>query len=453
VVDAALAAATRHRITGRGACDFVAATLVAPPPAGTPRGDLARAFVTRFQQFTPPVMAKGVEDTAFYVYDRLVSLNDVGSDPRRFGVSARAWHAAMAERARRWPHALVASTTHDSKRAEDVRARLAALAEMPAEWRLALRRWRRLNARHKRHVDNRPAPSPNDEYLLYQTLLGAWPLALPDAGARDEWRARVQRFMQKAVREAKRHTSWLHPNAAYEEALAHFIDALLDPRSANAFLDDFVPAQARLARFGFCNGLAQTLLKLVAPGVPDCYQGSELWDLRLVDPDNRGAVDYDARRAALDAVAAIDVDAPGGAAKVRTLCDTLDDGRAKLHVIARALGVRARRPDLFAIGGYVPLRVAGARASHAVALARTLGTDALVAVVPRLVVGLLEGRADVLPLGAGVWQDTRIALPPSHGRWRNVLTGATAEADAANGAPLALVLADFPVALLEARGA
>src|SRR6185312_6156634 len=386
-----------HRITGRAACDFVAATLVDPLPADTARRALAHAFVTRFQQFTPPVMAKGVEDTAFYVYNRLVSLNDVGSDPRRFGVSARAWHAAMAARARRWPHALLASTTHDSKRAEDVRARLAALAGMPAEWRLALRRWRRLNAHHKRHVDDDMAPSASDEYLLYQTLLGAWPLALPDAPARDAWRERVQRFMLKAAREAKLHTSWIHPHAGYEDALTRFIDAILDPASGAAFLEDFVPAQARLARFGFCNGLAQTLLKLAAPGVPDFYQGSELWDLRLVDPDNRGPVDFGAREAALADVQSIDLDTPGAPARVRALCDTLDDGRAKLHVIARALAMRARTPDLFAGGGYAPLRATGARAAHVVAFTRTLGDEALVAVVPRLVVRLLDGHADRLP--------------------------------------------------------
>jgi (1->4)-alpha-D-glucan 1-alpha-D-glucosylmutase len=450
VVDTALAGATRHRITGRAACDFVAATLVDPLPADTARRALAHAFVTRFQQFTPPVMAKGVEDTAFYVYNRLVSLNDVGSDPRRFGVSARAWHAAMAARARRWPHALLASTTHDSKRAEDVRARLAALAGMPAEWRLALRRWRRLNAHHKRHVDDHMAPSASDEYLLYQTLLGAWPLALPDAPARDAWRERVQRFMLKAAREAKLHTSWIHPHAGYEDALTRFIDAILDPASGAAFLEDFVPAQARLARFGFCNGLAQTLLKLAAPGVPDFYQGSELWDLRLVDPDNRGPVDFGAREAALADVQSIDLDTPGAPARVRALCDTLDDGRAKLHVIARALAMRARKPDLFAGGGYAPLRATGARAAHVVAFTRTLGDEALIAIVPRLVVRLLDGHADRLPLGEDVWGDTTLALPGAWRRWRNALTGVSLTLDAAPQALLADVLADFPVALLEA---
>jgi (1->4)-alpha-D-glucan 1-alpha-D-glucosylmutase len=450
VVDAALAGATRHPITGPGACDFVASTLVAAPPADASRHALARAVVTRVPQLTPPVMAKGIEDTAFYVYDRLVSLNDVGSDPRRFGVSARAWHAAMAARARHWPHALLASTTHDSKRAEDVRARLAALAGMPAEWRLALRRWRRLNARHKRHVDDRMAPSANDEYLLYQTLLGAWPLALPDAPARDAWRERVQRFMLKSAREAKLHTSWIHPHAAYEDALARFIDAILDPATGAAFLDDFLPAQARLARFGSYNGLAQTLLKLAAPGVPDFYQGSELWDLRLVDPDNRGPVDFGAREAALGDVLSIDLDAPGAAARVRALCGTLDDGRAKLHVIARALALRARMPDLFAVGAYAPLRVTGARTAHVVAFARTLGDDALVAVVPRLCVRLLDGDAERLPLGEDVFGDTAVALPGAPRRWRNALTGASLTLDAAPQALLADLLADFPVALLEA---
>jgi (1->4)-alpha-D-glucan 1-alpha-D-glucosylmutase len=259
--------------------------------------------------------------------------------------------------------------------------------------------------------------------------------------------------MRKAVREAKVATSWLHPHAAYEEALAGFIDAILDPASGAAFLADFMVAQARLARYGFLNGLAQTLLKLAAPGVPDCYQGSELWDLRLVDPDNRGPVDFDVRRAKLDAVQAIDLDAPGAAAQVRALCDMPGDGRAKLHVIARALALRARAPDLFAFGDYRPLRATGARAAHVVAFARTLGDDALVAVVPRLVVRLLGGRADALPLGAATWRDTTVTLPAMPGCWRNALTGAalaTGPAQDPSHAMLAAILADFPVALLEA---
>src|SRR5207249_261721 len=234
-------------------------------------------FIARFQQTTGPVMAKGTEDTAFYQYNRLISLNEVGGDPDQFGTSLTAFHRHNAERARDWPATMLASSTHDTKRSEDVRARINVLSELPREWRSALTRWTRLNGRKKPIVEGRAAPDRNEEYLLYQTLLGAWPAA----GVDGEFIRRIDEFTLKALKEAKVHTSWITPNTAYEEAVLQWLHAVLDPSDSRAFLDDFAELQRKVAFFGVFNSLSPTLLKLGSPGVADIYQGNELWDLSL----------------------------------------------------------------------------------------------------------------------------------------------------------------------------
>ncbi|HYM47834.1 MAG TPA: malto-oligosyltrehalose synthase, partial [Burkholderiaceae bacterium] len=244
-------------------------------------------FAMRLQQFTAPVMAKGLEDTSFYVYNRLVSLNEVGDDPRRFGVSLETFHRANRERLEHWPHALLSGSTHDSKRSEDVRARLHVLSELPQEWGRHVARWNRLNRRHRRELEDTSLPSRNDEYLLYQTLLGVWPLAELDELGLAALRERIEAYMLKAAREAKTDTSWINQSQEYEQALIAFVRALLGTLARNPFLNDFLPFQRRVARLGLFNSLSQTLLKLAAPGVPDIYQGNEIWDFSLVDPDNR----------------------------------------------------------------------------------------------------------------------------------------------------------------------
>jgi (1->4)-alpha-D-glucan 1-alpha-D-glucosylmutase len=404
-------------------------------------------FIVRFQQFCAPVMAKGMEDTSFYVYNRLASLNDVGGDPRVFGVTVDAFHRAMQARARQWPHAMLAGSTHDSKRSEDVRARINVLAEMPAAWRLALQRWRRMNAPHKRQVAGAPAPSANDEYLLYQTLLGMWPDAAPDAAARADLAARVRAYMLKAVREAKVHTSWLNPDDDYEAALDAFIDAILAADEARGFGADFASALRRVSAFGACNSLAQTLLRLTAPGAPDLYQGSELLEYHLVDPDNRRPVDYARRRALLAGLMAGCTN--GGALRAETL-DALRtspaDGRAKLYLAWRALQARRGDAALWQHGDYVPLRVRGEHELHVCAFARTLDGRAAITVVPRLLYRMLGDEAR-LPVAADAWGDTRIELPPQlHREWVDVLGGANLAAGAA--LRVGDVLARFPVALL-----
>jgi (1->4)-alpha-D-glucan 1-alpha-D-glucosylmutase len=407
-------------------------------------------WVMKFQQITGPVMAKGVEDTAFYVYNRLVSLNEVGGDPIRFGLQPEEFHRLNAARIRRWPHSMLAGSTHDTKRSEDVRARINVLSELPGDWDRALARWRVLNSAKKRSVDGAPAPDANDEYLLYQTLLGVWPVGEEDPS--DILRRRVRAYMQKTIREAKVHTSWVNPNKRYEEAVDAFVlSALEDER----FLRDFLPLQKRVDRYGRYNALSQLLLKLTCPGVPDTYQGSELWDLRLVDPDNRGPVDYQIRLAHL---ACLKARLEKNPADLRNLaCELLEssqDGRIKMFVIFRTLRFRREHRELFLVGDYVPLEAVGPRHAHLCAFRRLWGRTRLIVAVPRLVVGL-TGGVERHPLGEEVWLNTRLILPAerSAGRYRSIFTGeelSTEVHDGRTGISLASVFNCFPVALLEA---
>lgn len=408
-------------------------------------------FVKKFQQTTSAVMAKGLEDTAFYRYNRLVSLNEVGGDLEQFGVSVATFHHHNVEYQRRWPYTLLATSTHDSKRSEDVRARINVLSELPREWRAALSRWSRLNRRKKVLLDGQPAPDRNDEYLLYQTLLGTWPLTAMDAEAYEAFRERIAAYMLKAAREAKVHTSWLNPHAAYDEAVGHFVRAILDDAGDNPFLDDFRRFQGRVAHYGIFNSLAQTLLKIASPGVPDIYQGNELWEFNLVDPDNRRPVDFE-RRATL--LKALQQRAKGDlVALARELAASKEDGRIKLYLTACALRYRRDHPDLFTLGEYVPLEGDGEKAQHLCAFLRRHGDDVAIAVVPRLIVGLTQG-VPVAPLGPAIWQETVLLLPEVYAgcRFRNIFTGETVQAggqDRRPGLPLAAVFATFPVALLE----
>jgi (1->4)-alpha-D-glucan 1-alpha-D-glucosylmutase len=411
-------------------------------------------FVRKLQQYTSPVMAKGLEDTSFYVYNRFVALNEVGGDPRRFGLSVEDFHHSNAERHAHWPHGMLCTSSHDTKRSEDVRARLTVLSEIPGEWRSHVLRWIRLNRDKKRDVGGEPAPDSNDEYLLYQTLLGAWPLDPMDRAQREEFQRRIEAYMLKAVREAKQHTSWINSNKEYETALVEFVHALLAEGARNRFRADFASFALRVARIGLFNGLSQTLLKLTAPGVPDIYQGTELWDFSLVDPDNRRPVDYVRRRDLFDELAALD--AFSGlelAGRVRQLLENIADGRAKLHLIRRALQWRRERGALFCDGSYEPLVVVGDRAAHLCAFLRCDGSEAMLVAVGRWF-ARLPSAGDALPLDEAVWgTGTWIMLPPQ-ARWReaeNVLTGERFEAVPHDGGlafAAAKLFAHFPAGLL-----
>lgn len=397
-------------------------------------------FGMKFQQLTGPVMAKGLEDTALYIDNRLVALNEVGGGPTSFGTSVDDFHKQCLERTRRWPHAMLTSSTHDTKRSEDVRARIAVLSEIPREWRTGLNRWRRLNRKHRRRIDGAPAPSANDEYLLYQTLLGAWPFGEDPPG--EDFVERIVAYTLKAAREAQVETSWVNPNTGYEDALTAFVRAVLDTTNANPFLDDFAPLRRKVARAGAVNGLAQQLLKLAAPGVPDIYQGTDLWDFSLVDPDNRRPVDYQHRARMLRTLGR----RRAGARLCAELIETLEDGRIKLYLTRRALACRREDPALFLDGEYAPLAATGARRGHVVAFARRVdGREAMVA-VPLLTAGLSRG-ADV-PLGE-VWGDTQLVLGEgaADARYRDVFTEEILVARDAH-LRLADVFAAFPVALL-----
>ena len=407
-------------------------------------------FVARFQQISGPVMAKGVEDTAFYQYHRLVSLNEVGGDPDAFGLSVAGFHRANTRRAQSWPYSLLATSTHDSKRSEDVRARINLLSEMPRQWHAAVNRWSRLNLHAKPRLDGRAEPDRNDEYLLYQTLVGAWPLEDMDDRAHEQFRERIRAFMLKAAKEAKANTSWINPNTAYEQALAEFVGAVLDRSQPNPFLDDFCQFQEPLANLGMFNTLSQTLLKLASPGVSDIYQGNEVWDFSLVDPDNRRPVDYKLRHQLL---AELDRRSDGDrAAFAAELLKTREDGRIKLYVTHRCLQCRRERPDLLLAGNYTALRTVGARSGRVCAFARTSSSgETAIAVAPVLIGGLLRG-APTEPVGDDVWGATKLAVARRLGScFRNLFTGEVLETENSNGRaylPLRRVLGKFPVALL-----
>ncbi len=469
-------------------------------------GELENEFVMRFQQLTGPAMAKGVEDTTFYCFNRFVALNEVGGDPAHFGLSVEEFHRACGQALEQWPNAMLASTTHDTKRSEDVRSRLALLSEIPDEWAAAVRRWSVLNEKH--HRNN--LPDRNAEYLFYQTVVGAWPLPVDRAHA----------YMEKASREAKQHTNWTDGDAAYDDALKSFVTSALGDKEFLADLERFV---APLIEPGQINSLAQTLLKLTAPGVPDIYQGTELWDSSLVDPDNRRPVDFEKRQRLLaeltqlslhhpDAREVLDCAGPLALSESRDGCEsgrglpqskTLArspttryapewmeqvwqrhaEGLPKLWLIQQALQFRRDHAELFgAQSRYEPLVVQGSKSAHVIAFARIHGKRAVLTVAPRLPLRLSSAkdlrpsliqpsrqqsragfqpapdRQDACPTaaftGSDAWQDTRLVLPNDwrDSTWRNILTGEELAATHHLGTtslPLADVLAHFPVALLE----
>ena len=441
-------ATARRRTTSMSASiyDWIEPLLTLAFPAGAEEADRHERldFVMRFQQITGPVMAKGYEDTALYRFNRLVSLNEVGGDPSRVGTSIAEFHADNAARCRRSPHALSATATHDTKRGEDVRTRIDVLSEIPHEWQRRVLGWQKMNRRHRSMVDGVPAPDANTEYLIYQTLVGAWPISAE----------RMREYLLKAAREAKSYTSWINPNARYAEALTRFVDTILDPERSNTFLDDLAGFHARVAYFGALGSLAQVLVKITAPGVPDFYQGTELWDLSLVDPDNRRPVDFAHRRRLLAEMEAALAAGGEPGALAAELLKTFEDGRVKMYVIRQALAFRRANAGLFARGRYRPLEIRGPFADHVCAFARVGKEGAAITVVPRL---LARRGIEGAPVGPEYWADTAIEVPREVGElFRNVLTGERpATTSAGEGGLLSMgeALAGFPIALLAGEAA
>ncbi|HMF46451.1 MAG TPA: malto-oligosyltrehalose synthase [Candidatus Udaeobacter sp.] len=356
-------------------------------------------FVLKFQQTTGPVMAKGLEDTVFYIYNRLSALNEVGGEPQQFGLSVEAFHERNLDRQRGWAATLLATSTHDTKRSEDVRARMVAISETPELWRRSLQRWSTANHRWKRMVNDLEAPDANEEYLLYQTLLGTWPMQAngePEPLPSPDYIERIQAYMTKALKEAKINTSWIQPNEEWDSAMHDFIARILDSSPRNKFLPNFLPTAKEIIRLGAINSLTQTLLKLTSPGVPDIYQGTEIWDYSLVDPDNRRPVDYNVRREMLKTLSS---------ATPVELMQTWPDGRIKLFLTKSILGLRREHADLFEHGEYLPLYASGTFAECCVSFVRRLDNDWIVVIAPRL-----SSRIGFPPIG-DAWQDTAIQIP------------------------------------------
>lgn len=383
----------------------------------------------KLQQCTGPIMAKGLEDTAFYIFNRLVALNEVGGEPQRFGCAPEDFHHFNEHNAKHWPHTMLASSTHDTKRAEDARARIAALSELPIPWRQALRAWSALNRRHKTDIEGEEAPNANEEYLLYQILLGTWPERFGDLPEAEHaiYVQRIADYMTKAINEAKVNSSWIQPNDAWVKAVRHFIEKILHRAKAKtAFWRVIQPLADQVAQLGAINSLSQTMLKLTVPGVPDIYQGNELWDYSLVDPDNRRPVDYALRKRLISKLDKADP---------AELLRDWRDGRIKLFITRAILRFRSEQPDLFAHGDYHAVKVTGEHAHLAVAFERVHEGQRVLIAVPRLTAPL-----GFPPVG-DAWKDT--ALAAEGGEWRELLTGRKL-----TSLSLASLFADFPFAVL-----
>jgi (1->4)-alpha-D-glucan 1-alpha-D-glucosylmutase len=402
IVERAIAAAKRRNpATEESIFNFLRDVLLLRSPQDLDAaGRAAHAqFVLKFQQTTGPVMAKGLEDTVFYIYNRLSALNEVGGDPQQFGVSVEVFHERNLDRHRDWPATLLATSTHDTKRSEDVRARIVAISEVQELWRRSLQRWSTVNQRWKRMVNDSEAPDANEEYLLYQTLLGTWPMQAngePEAAAASNYVERIQAYMMKALKEAKINTSWIQPNKEWDDAMHEFVAKMLDSSPRNKFLPLFLPAAKEIARLGAINSLTQTLLKLTSPGVPDIYQGTEIWDFSLVDPDNRRPVDYELRGQMLKSLSS---------ATQEELMQTWADGRIKLYLTKHILRLRREHADLFDRGEYLSVHTSGTFAQSCVSFVRRLDKDWIAVIAPRL-----SSRIGFPPTGE-VWEDTAIELP------------------------------------------
>jgi (1->4)-alpha-D-glucan 1-alpha-D-glucosylmutase len=440
------------------AFDFLRETLLlkssSPAARQKPDHDMLY-FALKFQQLTGPVMAKGVEDTAFYVYTRFVSSNEVGGSAKSFGISIDALHQSNQERLKYSPDSMLTTSTHDTKRSEDVRNRLNVLSELPQPWAAAVRRWQRMNAKFKRTLeDGRKAPDNNEEYLLYQTIVGAWPWQMESGLDREAYVERIKQYASKALSEAKVNLSWINPDPEYTEAVHAFISAIMMPGNRgkeSPFVASLNGLMPQLRLFGAVNSLAQLVLKIASPGVPDFYQGSELWDLSLVDPDNRRLVDYDLRTGALDGLRAL-AEREGAKAVCAEVLGHLGEGRVKLWTMHRALELRRQEHGLFRRGKYLPLEVEGERQEHVIGFLRRdpMSGKNVVAVLPRFACTLMRGKVQ-LPLGEA-WGSDQLRIPVAAGtRYRNVFTGETVTVTE-EGVALSTVFGSYPVALLASDG-
>ena len=443
IEEAVAQARTRAPHVSPGYFNFVREVLLLlnPPHVLPDQREMRLAFVTRWQQLTGPIVAKGFEDTALYVYHPLLSLNEVGGNPRADAVPKREeFYKLLEARQQKWPGTLDATSTHDTKRSEDVRARLNVLSEMPDEWEQHLKRWSALNSKHKVNIAGQVTPDHNEEYFFYQTLLGVWPL---DQEASVALWQRVQEHLVKATREAMVHTRWTRPNQQHEDALQSFAARVLSPENRE-FLEDFRQLQEKVAYYGMINGLSQTLLKIASPGVADFYQGSELWDLRLVDPDNRGQIDFGRRAAALNNIRTAEAASVEGT--LRDLVAHWQDGRIKMHLIWKALSFRRSHADLFHEAEFVPVQTAGCHAANVIAFLRKNARGSVLAAIPRWLSQIRRNNQQF------DWCDTRLILPAgSPMEWTNLLATPSVAAQNREGETWVSandLFRDLPVAFL-----
>ena len=455
VINSAVSQAKRRNPAVSAAIfEFIGDTLLLQYPTGMSEDgrNEQRLFVMRFQQCTGPVMAKGVEDTAFYIYNPLISICEVGGNPRKFGNSVSDFHRQNMQRQKSQPYSFITTSTHDSKRSEDVRARINVLSEIPEEWEASLKRWSRLNKNKKVMANNELVPDNNEEYLLYQTLLGTYPVEKMDKAEADVYCKRIQNYMLKAIREAKVHTSWISPDTSYEDGVNKFVTSILKSSFSNTFLNDFMTFNNKIAVYGIYNSLSQLILKLFSPGVPDIYQGNELWAYNLTDPDNRRPVDFSKPISLLKRLNKTSFQNRNISSVVRKLADTSQDGRIKLYLTWKSLTYRKNNDPLFTEGTYIPLRVAGVRQSHVCAFAWQNGEKRLIVIVPRLVT-VLATSATLSLKGAGVWGNTRIALPKKYSgqNYRDIFTNEIITIPEIGKAALkpAEVFKILPIAVLE----
>ncbi|MGN6385486.1 MAG: malto-oligosyltrehalose synthase [Verrucomicrobiota bacterium] len=369
-------------------------------------------FIVRFQQLSGPATAKGLEDTTFYRYVRFISLNEVGGNPGKFGVSLEDFHGFNQCNQQNWPHTMISTATHDTKRGEDVRARLNVISEVPEEWRNAVIDWHELNFPFLTQHKNNPSPSRNDEYLIYQTIVGTWPLGKTEKPG-SEYCERIKAYMQKAMREAKMHTAWTEVNEQYEAAVQKFIDEIL---SSQRFLEKLNRFVARISEFGLFNSLAQVVLKNCSPGVPDLYQGNELWDFHLVDPDNRRPISVEERIAVLSRLEKIQ--ASESMSLTKSLLDKLDSGEIKLFTTWKCLNFRKKHPALFSDGEYQPLSVTGPAQGKVVGFKRMHGSSELIVAVPRFLSRVATSPSEALQTRA--FQETLLKVPKA--AWKNIFT-------------------------------
>ncbi len=429
ILRAIVSARRRNPSLEKSLFDFLRGVLLLRLPGNFTREQYTAhvQFVMKFQQCSGPVMAKGVEDTAFYIYNRLVALNEVGGNPGLFGISPTDFHRHCVTRRERIPHTLLATSTHDTKRSEDVRMRIAAISEIPAEWRAAVKKWARLNKKLRVKVSDELAPSRNEEYLLYQTLIGSWPLVEED---REKYLSRIQQYMIKAIKEAKINSSWTEPNEEWEKAVQDFVAAILDERKSAEFLADFSSLADQMAPLGAMNSLAQIVLKCTTPGTPDIYQGTEVWDLSLVDPDNRRPVDYEKRRSLLSTLSNVSGE---------ELVSDWKSGRIKLHVLQKLLRFRREHKEFFHEASYRPLQTTGTHASRIIAFSRVWKETRLLVIVPRLTRSLGS-----FPRGE-IWQDACVAgMDGTDAPWKSLFTGNSRTLHEST-AILTQWLGDFPV--------